>query len=50
MATKPGVKDAESGTKKVIYAALFANMLIAIAKFIAGFISASSAMLAEGAH
>lgn len=41
---------AESGTKKTVYAALVANGLIAIAKFVAGFISGSAAMLAEGAH
>ncbi len=41
---------AESGTKKTVYAALIANALIAIAKFVAGFISGSAAMLAEGAH
>ncbi len=42
--------DAEAGTKKTVYAALIANFLIAIAKFIAGFLSGSAAMLAEGAH
>jgi cation diffusion facilitator family transporter len=40
----------EKGTKRSIYGALVANLLIAISKFIAGFVSGSSAMLAEGAH
>ncbi len=40
----------EAGTKRTVYAALVANFLIAIAKFVAGFISGSAAMLAEGAH
>jgi hypothetical protein len=40
----------EKGTKRAIYAAFFANLLIAISKFVAGFISGSSALLAEGAH
>jgi len=40
----------EKGTKRSVYGALVANLLIAISKFVAGFISASSAMLAEGAH
>lgn len=40
----------ERGTKRSIYGALVANLLIAISKFVAGFVSGSSAMLAEGAH
>jgi len=40
----------EKCTKRSIYGALVANFLIAISKFIAGFVSGSSAMLAEGAH
>lgn len=40
----------EQGTRRSVYAALAANLLIAISKFVAGFISGSSAMLAEGAH
>ena len=42
--------DEEKGTKRSIYGALVANLLIAISKFVAGGISGSSAMLAEGAH
>jgi divalent metal cation (Fe/Co/Zn/Cd) transporter len=36
--------------KKIIYAALFGNSAIAVMKFIAAFISGSTAMLAEGFH
>ncbi len=39
-----------SGSKKVIYAALFGNGLIAITKFIAASITGSSAMFSEGIH
>ena len=39
-----------SGSKKVIYAALVGNFLIAISKFIAAAITNSSAMLSEGIH
>lgn len=39
-----------SGSKKVIYAALIGNSLIAVTKFIAGGITGSSAMLSEGIH
>ncbi len=39
-----------SGSKKVIYAALVGNALIAIIKFVASAITGSSAMLSEGIH
>ena len=39
-----------SASKKVIYAALAGNGLIALTKFIAALITGSSAMLAEGIH
>ena len=39
-----------SSSKKVIYAALIGNGLIAITKFIASFMTGSSAMLSEGIH
>ena len=41
---------AQAGTKRTVYAAMAANLLIALAKFVAGFLSGSAAMLAEGAH
>jgi len=40
----------DSGTRRAVYAAFFANLLIAISKFFAGFVSGSAALLAEGAH
>ncbi|HEC29204.1 MAG TPA: cation transporter [Gammaproteobacteria bacterium] len=39
-----------SGSRKVIFAALLGNALIAITKFIAAAITGSSAMLSEGIH
>lgn len=39
-----------SGSKKVIYAALIGNALIAITKFIAAFLTRSSAMFSEAIH
>ena len=39
-----------AASKKVIYAALVGNLFIAITKFIAAFMTGSSAMLSEGIH
>ena len=39
-----------SGSKKVIYAALIGNGLIAVTKFVAASITGSSAMFSEGIH
>jgi cation diffusion facilitator family transporter len=41
---------AAASSKKVIYAALIGNFLIALTKFIAFFMTKSSAMLSEGVH
>ena len=39
-----------SSSKKVIYAALIGNLLISVTKFIAAFLTRSSAMFSEGIH
>jgi divalent metal cation (Fe/Co/Zn/Cd) transporter len=39
-----------SGTKKVIYAAIIGNLLVAITKFVAFGLTGSSAMLSESVH
>ena len=40
----------KSDSRKVIFAALGANALIAVSKFVAAYITGSSAMLSEGVH
>jgi cation diffusion facilitator family transporter len=40
----------KSDSRKVIFAALGANALIAVSKFAAAYITGSSAMLSEGVH
>ena len=46
----PADDDGVTATKKVIYAAIVANLGIAIAKFVAAAITGSAAMMAEGIH
>ena len=46
---KQGSKE-EGGSRKVIYAAIVANLGIAVAKFTVAAITGSAAMLAEGIH
>jgi cation diffusion facilitator family transporter len=41
---------AHSNSKKVIYAAFFGNLLLAVTKFFAAFFTGSSAMLSEAIH
>ena len=45
-----GCDPMASSTKKVIYAALVGNSLIALTKFIAALVTGSSAMFSEGIH
>ncbi len=46
----PAAEEKTSGSLKVIYAAIVANLGIAISKFIVAAITGSAAMLAEGIH
>lgn len=47
---RKGNRVATAGSKKVIYAALVGNSLIAVTKFTASYITGSSAMLSEAVH
>jgi cation diffusion facilitator family transporter len=42
--------EISEGSRKVIYAAIVANLGIAVAKFVVAFMSGSAAMMAEGIH
>jgi cation diffusion facilitator family transporter len=46
----PDQQESKPGSRKVIYAAVFANLGIACAKFVVAALSGSAAMLAEGIH
>jgi cation diffusion facilitator family transporter len=50
MTSSPAAHDKGAATKKVIYAAVAANLGIALAKFVAAFATGSAAMMAEGIH
>ena len=50
MSTGQDQEEKKSGSLKVIYAAIVANLGIAVSKFIVAGITGSSAMLAEGIH
>jgi cation diffusion facilitator family transporter len=47
---EPQNEHASGGSRKVIHAAILANLGIAVAKFVAAAITGSAAMLAEGIH
>jgi len=48
--SRSNVNQSMASSKKSIYSALGANLLIALTKFIAGYISNSASMIAEGIH
>jgi cation diffusion facilitator family transporter len=50
MSTEQDTEQKNSGSLKVIYAAIVANLGIAISKFIVAAITGSAAMMAEGIH
>ncbi len=49
-ASQDGTPTMSAGSRKVVYAALIGNTLIAVTKFFAALFTGSSAMLAEGIH